>query len=363
MQTSKQELVDNIQARIDENSKEIQINVDKLRLIENTLDMLQDEISDSKSVQDNLHHTNGLHRTFVHSNSVIDKTFAFLGENDNCPSCSQNIPHEHKSSIKELLQGEYSENLKQIETLSSEIQSFNDRLLEIKNIEIDILTTKNEKYTFSSIANTLVAQNLSLTEEIKASTENQGNIETEKEHLKGLAAVAIENINKKTTLLETRDLEDIASILLKDTGIKTAVIKEYLPLMNQLINKYLESMEFYVKFEIDESFNETIKSRYRDDFSYSSFSEGERQRIDLALLFSWRDICRLKNSANTNLLILDEILDGSLDPEGSDATLKLLTSLGNSCNVLVISHNTENILDKFSRVLTFEKRHDFSEII
>jgi len=363
MQTSKQEFVDNIQSRIDANIKEININLEKIEKIESNLVNMGDAIIDKKETHDKLHHAAGLHKTYAHSNSVINKTLGFMDDNDNCPSCSQNIPHEHKSSIKDLLESEYSENLNQMESLSLDISSYNDKLSEIQEMETKILTIKNEKYTFISIVNTLISQNKSLQEEIKSSTENQGNIESEKEKLKELAGIAIENINKKTNLLETRDLEDIASVLLKDTGIKTAVIKEYLPLMNQLINKYLESMEFYVKFELDESFTETIKSRHRDDFSYSSFSEGERQRIDLALLFAWRDICRLKNSANTNLLILDEVLSGNLDTTGTDTVLKLLSNLGDKCNVIVISHEVDQIIDMFSRVLTFEKRHDFSEII
>lgn len=363
MQTSKQEFVDNIQARIDENSKEIDFNRTRVDNINSNIQNLVSSIADSKEVADNLHHSNNMIRTVSHSNAVMAKTFEFFDDNDNCPSCSQNIPHEHKSSIRDMLQGEYDNNLKEIESLTLDIENYNARYNTIKGVESQILSSKNENYTFQSIVNTLMNQNSSLLSEIEATQDNKGNIETEQQKLKDLAGVAIENINKKTSLMETRELEDIASILLKDTGIKTAVIKEYLPLMNQLINKYLESMDFYVKFELDESFNETIKSRHRDDFSYSSFSEGERQRIDLALLFAWRDICRLKNSANTNLLLLDEILDGALDCEGSEAVMKLLTNFGDNNNVIVISHNTENILDKFSRVIQFEKRHDFSEIL
>jgi ABC-type molybdenum transport system ATPase subunit/photorepair protein PhrA len=173
----------------------------------------------------------------------------------------------------------------------------------------------------------------------------------------------MENVKQKTSLQERRNIEDISSILLKDTGIKSAVIREYLPVMNTLINKYLSAMDFYVKFELDETFSETIKSRHRDDFTYSSFSEGEKNRIDLALLFAWREIAKLKNSANTNLLLLDEVLDGSLDVNGTDFIINLLTQLGDICNVFVISHNIDQIVDKFDRVLTVEKRNDFSVII
>ena len=191
---------------------------------------------------------------------------------------------------------------------------------------------------------------------------DQGNIDIERNILKGFASAAIENVNVKTDLQEQRNIEDISSILLKDTGIKTAVIKEYLPAMNTLINKYLTAMDFYVSFELDESFSECIKSRYRDNFTYSSFSEGEKKRLDLAILFAWREIARLKNSANTNLLILDEVLEGSLDSTGTDFIMNLLSTLGDDVNIFVISHNTDQIQDKFERILTVEKKHDFSEI-
>ena len=156
---------------------------------------------------------------------------------------------------------------------------------------------------------------------------------------------------------------DIASGLLKDTGIKTLIIKQYLPVMNTLINKYLTEMDSYFNFELDENFNETIKSRYRDEFSYASFSEGEKMRIDLALLFTWRSIARLKNSANTNLLILDEVFDSSLDTAGTDEFLVLLNSIGSSTNVFVISHKGDSLFEKFDTIIKFEKMKNFSKVV
>jgi ABC-type molybdenum transport system ATPase subunit/photorepair protein PhrA len=181
--------------------------------------------------------------------------------------------------------------------------------------------------------------------------------------LKELANNAMNTVKEKTALQERRNLEDISSILLKDTGVKSAVIREYLPVMNTLINKYLSAMDFYVKFELDETFSETIKSRYRDEFTYASFSEGEKGRIDLSLLLAWREIAKLKNSANSNLLLLDEVLDGSLDANGTDFIIGLLTTLGEDSNVFVISHNIDQIVDRFEQVIRVEKRHDFSLII
>ena len=165
------------------------------------------------------------------------------------------------------------------------------------------------------------------------------------------------------TLAELRNNQAIAATLLKDSGIKAKIIKHYLPIMNKLINHYLSSMDFFAQFHLDEEFNETIKSRHRDTFSYMSFSEGEKLRIDLSLLLAWREIARIKNSANCNLLILDEVFDSSLDGMGTDEFMKLLHSLGKKCNIFVISHKADHLADKFPAMLGFEKKGNFSRII
>jgi len=164
-------------------------------------------------------------------------------------------------------------------------------------------------------------------------------------------------------LVKEEQYQQIASSLLKDTGVKTLIIKQYLPVMNQLINKYLQAMDSYFNFELDENFNETIKSRYRDVFSYDSFSEGEKMRIDLALLFTWRSIAKLKNSANTNLLILDEVFDSSLDTSGTDEFLELIHSMDVNTNVFIISHKGDSLFEKFDNVLRFEKVKNFSKVV
>ena len=179
---------------------------------------------------------------------------------------------------------------------------------------------------------------------------------------KQLASDALVHINRKTELSTDRNLQEIASALLKDTGIKTAIIREYLPAMNKLINKYLAAMDFYVHFELDESFNEVIKSRFRDEFTYASFSEGEKMRIDLALLFTWRQIAKLKNSTNTNLLILDEVFDSSLDTSGTEDLMKILHTL-DGVNLFVISHKGDILQDKFANTIRFEKVKNFSRIV
>ena len=163
-------------------------------------------------------------------------------------------------------------------------------------------------------------------------------------------------------MVELKSTYDLASNLLKDTGIKTKIIRQYIPIMNKLINKYLASMDFFVNFELNENFEEKIKSRFRDEFSYASFSEGEKLRLDIALLFAWRAIAKLRNSTSTNLLIMDEIFDSSLDNSGTEEFLKILNSLASDTNVFIISHKGDSLYDKFHSVIKFEKHKNFSRI-
>jgi DNA repair exonuclease SbcCD ATPase subunit len=182
---------------------------------------------------------------------------------------------------------------------------------------------------------------------------------TKLDELKGSLKV-IEEL--QTKLNEDKFYIDVARNLLQDSGIKTKIVKQYLPIMNKLVNTYLSSMDFFVNFNIDENFQETIKSRFRDEFSYASFSEGEKMRIDLALLFTWRAIAKMKNSTNTNLLILDEIFDSSLDTAGTDDFLKILGTFDKQ-NVFVISHKQDILIDKFRSVIQFKKEKNFSHMV
>ena len=177
-----------------------------------------------------------------------------------------------------------------------------------------------------------------------------------------IQSIKISLQEKREELLERQTTQDVAKSILQDTGIKTIIVKQYLPIMNKLINKYLADMNFFASFNLDENFNEDIRSRYRDDFSYANFSEGEKSRIDLALLFTWRSISKLKNSTNTNLLIMDEVFDSSLDGEGVENLMKILNGFDNSTNVFIISHKGDQLFDKFRSVIKFQKKKNFSEI-
>ncbi len=180
--------------------------------------------------------------------------------------------------------------------------------------------------------------------------------------LKDLARDALAISKRQSEINEDKYYHDICATLLKDGGIKTRIIKQFLPVINKLINKYLAELDLFISFELDESFEETIKSRHRDDFSYASFSEGEKMRIDLAILFTWRNIARLKNSANTNLLICDETLDGSLDSTSTESLMRIFGSLESGVNLFVITHSPDNYSDKFRSSICFEKVNNYSVI-
>jgi DNA repair exonuclease SbcCD ATPase subunit len=286
----------------------------------------------------------------------------FFAENEVCPSCSQGIPHDHKATIVSELQGKIELETKRLDDLNSVLTRLNTQLTDINTI-LNQITDKNiELSTQNSTITVLNRQNSELQSEIEAHKTDTTNVDEEKRKLKELATEALEKIKLKTSLLDKRNLEEVAAILLKDSGIKTAIIREYLPVMNKLINKYLQAMDAYIHFELDEAFNESVKSRFRDDFTYASFSEGEKMRIDLAILFTWRQVAKMKNSVNTNLLLLDEIFDSSLDTAGTDYFLNLMNTFGENANIFVISHKGDQLFEKFRSVVKFEKRNDFSVI-
>ena len=293
---------------------------------------------------------------------TCNHSIQFFNDNDTCPSCSQHISEDHKSKITTELENNLAtenDKLKDLEKMLQKMQ----RHIEISDDLMDQIRTKNiEVSTLLNTVKVLTTQNKQLQAEIDATNKDSGNIDQERQKMKDMAEDAINQVTHKSSLLDKRAMQDVASMLLKDNGIKTAIIREYLPVMNKLINKYLAAMDFYVKFELDESFQEAIKSRGRDDFTYDSFSEGEKRRLDLAILFTWRQIAKMKNSVNTNIMILDEILDGALDTGGIDFFLNIMNQFGEQTNVFVISHKVDQMVDRFDHVVRVEKKNDFSVI-
>ena len=284
----------------------------------------------------------------------------FLEKNDVCPTCEQDIDETFKT--------------KTISQRSEQVKELSDGLLQMKK-EMDKATNKLKEY--KDIAKVLNDNNIKLAKLNSGITELEKFNATIAEEIRQLESgdvtktdyEKLDNLKKlcyslelsKSKLKEDMVYFDVARNLLQDTGIKTKIIKQYLPIMNKLINGYLSSMDFFVNFNIDENFNETIKSRFRDVFSYANFSEGEKMRIDLALLFTWRAVAKMKNSTNTNLLILDEIFDSSLDATGTDDFLKILNTFEKE-NVFIISHKQDMLIDKFRSVIKFEKVKNFSKV-
>lgn len=296
-------------------------------------------------------------------NSTIDESINFFENNEVCPSCEQGIQHEHKDSIIEKLTINKQEYDLKLTMLDSALDKLTDQLQVMQDISNKITDMNIEVSTENTSVQMLNKLNADMQNEIASLNSNQGNIEQEKSTLKSYASEALELNNDRMEIKKKRNLQDIASSLLRDTGIKTSIIKEYLPAMNKLINMYLSAMDFFVKFDLDENFNEVIKSRHRDEFTYASFSEGEKMRIDLAILFTWRQVAKMKNSVNTNLLLLDEIFDSSLDVAGTDYFLSVMDKLGENSNIFVISHKGDVLLDKFQNNIRFEKVNDFSRIV
>tara|TARA_Y100000022_G_scaffold190454_1_gene190653 strand:- start:358 stop:2067 length:1710 start_codon:yes stop_codon:yes gene_type:complete len=364
--------IDDIQKNKDDiiKEKESAFNTNKYHIKEKTEEIESLE-GDSKLLADDLigeeqnkEKRSKLKDISVTLNDKFDrnrKMIFFLKDNDDCPTCKQHIDETFKSkTIKEKneQQKELSKGLTklhdQLERLDTYVDTHRAARKFIRENDIEIAKLK------SSVAE-LEKFNAKLQQEINILTSGTVS-EDDTKKLDRYKRDEIKIERQKSDLKDEKSYLDAIKVILQDTGIKTKIIKQYLPVMNNLINKYLTSMEFYVNFTLNENFEETIKSRYRDEFTYSSFSEGEKMRIDLSLLFTWRAIAKMKNSANTNLLILDEIFDSSLDGTGTDEFLKILNTLGDE-NVFVISHKQDVLADKFKSTIKFEKVKNFSHVV
>ena len=296
-----------------------------------------------------------------HKSSKAREEITFFEENDNCPTCEQNIDEEFKKQAIQDRTDKMITNACTTSKLKEELSAMDNRLKEFVDIE-----NVNREYEVdvakkTTSTNSIISFNRQLLQQIEDFNKADAELVEEKTKLKTYEGQLKTIEKRKEKLTEDNNYLTIARQLLNDSGIKTKIIKRYLPVMNKLINSYLSALEFPAQFNLDEEFNETIKSRYRDIFSYANFSEGEKMRIDLALLFTWRQIAKMKNSTNTNLLVLDEIFDSSLDYNGTDEFLKILNTLANE-NVFIISHKSDLSVDKFDNLIRFEKQQNFSKV-
>jgi hypothetical protein len=323
------------------------------------INILQQDGGDHQQFKNKLETLKNLRSQMQTKNRLLLKEIEFYQNNDNCPTCQQKIDNKFKCNtvkdktlqIKELEDG--------LEKLSKKYNDTNESLNAIIEIYNNINSLNSELMIIDTNINHYNNQISFLNKEIIDAKNHELNTNDEK-------LIDLENEQLKINieyneLYEQRQIYSAASIMLKDGGIKTKIINQYIPIINKLINKYLSEFDLFVEFQLDEQFNETIKSRHRDEFSYSSFSEGEKQKIDLAILFTWRAVAKLRNSLNTNILILDEIFDSSLDGNAADDLLKILNNISKDSNVFIISHR-DNLFEKFNNTIKFIKRQNFSAI-
>ena len=345
---------------VDANNDDIQFNKNKETELQEKNQTLLESISGEDDTIKKRDKLKGYQFTLKDKHRRNEQMIMFLESNDECPTCEQKIDTEFKTKSIGVRQSANVELNEGLTKLSDEFNKVSKTLQEFKKTAKEIQTNEVQIAKYRSSIQELEKFNTKLETEIANILEN----EIGKEDIKKLDKLkeklySLDSSSKK--LKEELFYYDVAKNLLQDTGIKTKIVKQYLPIMNKLVNTYLSSMDFFCNFNLDENFNETIKSRFRDEFSYANFSEGEKMRIDLALLFTWRAVAKMKNSTNTNLLILDEIFDSSLDASGTDDFLKILNTF-NSENVFVISHKQDMLFDKFRNTIKFEKNRNFSKV-
>ena len=346
---------------INGNEEELFMRQAEIDLLNKDNDDLLASIDDKSKLEENLNKLKHIKSTLIEKHKTHATIVSFFETNDDCPTCEQHIDETFKEDMISKKQDEADKVLSGLGELEEELKKKDERQKEIVNIAKQIRENEVHIAKDKSGIDQLEKFNKTLTEELNELADNdvgKSDYDKLKEYQEKLSAVNVQ----KTKLKENQIYSEAVKTMLQDTGIKTKVIKQYLPIMNKLINTYLAAMEFYISFTLDENFEESIKSRYRDEFRYDSFSEGEKMRIDLALLFTWRAIAKMKNSTNTNLLILDEIFDSSLDGSGTDEFLKILNTLSDE-NIFVISHKQDILVDKFKSTIRFEKVKNFSHIM
>ena len=349
--------------KIDTLNEQIEMYEDDIREMSEQLDVIRKDMEMLSDCNKRLRKLGNLRGKMSQKVSTITKEHKFFKEHTECPTCTQSIKEEFRidkikdaeTKAKELEQGfkELEEAIKLEEEKESQ---FKESSKEATNLTHEISKTSTR---ISGLQN----QTRDIEQEIQTITEQVKNRTTERHALDKLLG-ELEGLQKDHSKESEKNVyNEFAHALMKDGGVKSKIIKRYLPLMNQQINKYLQLMDFYINFSLDDEFKESVKSPIHDKFSYESFSEGEKMRIDLSLLFTWREIARMKNSANTNLLILDEIFDSSLDGFGTDYFTKIIKYVVSDANVFVISHKTDDLIDSFDKIIKFDKIKGFSKLV
>jgi DNA repair exonuclease SbcCD ATPase subunit len=346
---------------VTKNEKEISKKNSDIKSHTKSNDKLLTQITDSDKVNTKHIKLKDIQSQLKEKHRAHNKLVGFFESNEDCPTCQQHIDEVFKSSMIDKKKGEADKVNSGMDELKNELNKITNRQKEIDVVVVKI--RENEVHIAKENSSLIQLEKFNATLQSEIDQLNTGEVNNnDRNKLTELKKTLSGLDMQKSKLREEQTYSEASRNMLMDTGIKTKIIKQYLPVMNKLINTYLTSMEFYVNFTLNENFEETIKSRYRDEFTYSSFSEGEKMRIDLALLFTWRAIAKMKNSTNCNLLILDEIFDSSLDGTGTDEFLKILNTLGDE-NVFVISHKQDILVDKFRSTIKFEKNRNFSHVV
>ena len=348
--------IETYKSQIDDTFKESQ------KLGKNLTSLLADEERSHKHFMERMSEVKSLDKNLNGKIKSLVKEARFYEDNDNCPTCEQEITAEIKETKLSGLKSTAADVQLELGKLAKEVNTTEKEGIQIGN-NLNTLRQRQSKINSNNEKISLLQKEINKVQKevsnLNKLTGDSGNAKKELSDLKAAKSKALEN---KLEYVEERTYNEVIGEMLKDTGIKTKVIKQYLPVMNRLINQYLQVLDFFVAFHLDENFNETIRSRHRDSFNYASFSEGEKQRIDLSLLFTWRQIAKMKNSAATNLLILDETFDSSLDVDGVDNLTKILSTLEDGTNVFIISHKGDILENKFRSKIEFFKHKNFSKI-
>jgi DNA repair exonuclease SbcCD ATPase subunit len=336
--------------------------LEKKANLQSEIAALAESVASVDKQRDSISQMTALRKQMQSSVKKVQEEKSFYEQNEECPVCKHELPDQFRQDMiskKDSREIELVTALQKMQTMLEDARTKLDKSTEV----LSLIESKKQE---SHKADSAIASSKKYTKQLqdlsRKTEEEKGTVQTERDSMAALQTEEQGAEAQRKEFVEDLHTMEIATVLLKDSGIKRKIIRKYIPALNKIINKYLISMDFFAQFTLNEDFNEIIKSRHRDEFSYDNFSEGEKLRIDLSLLLAWRDIARMKNSANTNLLILDEVFDSSLDAVGTEEVIKILQSMGGSNNIFVISHKSDQLLDKFQNILTYKKVNNFSKL-
>ena len=327
---------------------------------DSSIKALKESIEDEPKISKRINQLSQLRHKIEAKRAVLDNDISFFKKHENCPTCTQSISSEFREKTLLVKNNEVENIDTALVDLVKQYDETNERLNEMIEVHANVQSLQMNMIKIRTNMDSLASYRDQLMKEINQI--NTSHISDEDDKMEILEQELNGVATRYNDAMDRKQIFTAAAMMLKDGGIKARIIKQYVPVINKLIGKYLSAMDFFVQFELDEEFNETIKSRFRDDFSYASFSEGEKMRINLAILFTWRAVAKLRNSVSTNLLIMDEVMDSSLDSNGTEEFMKILFDLVQDTNTFIISHKTDQFYDKFGSIIRFEKKQNFSKV-